>query len=78
MFYLADKVCVLPNKAQLCIFTLQQRCILPCEATASHNAHETVIPGPDQGSYFNVRTNACDTKKHPTNNHHQIPGPGQE
>ena len=47
-FYLADNVCVLPNKAQLCV--------LPCKTQFCTSAPDTVIPGQDQGSYLNNST----------------------
>ena len=40
-FYLADNVCVLPNKTQLCV--------LPCKTQFCTSAPDTVIPGQDQG-----------------------------
>ena len=47
-FYLADNVCVLPNKTQLCV--------LPSKAQFCIHAPDTVIPGQDQGSYLNNST----------------------
>ena len=47
-FYLADNVCVLPNKTQLCV--------LPCKTQFCTSAPDTVIPGQDQGSHLNNST----------------------
>ena len=58
-FYLADNVCVLPNKAQLCV--------LPSKAQFCTSAPDTVIPGQEQGSHINVSTNASDTMNAPYN-----------
>ena len=53
-FYLADNVCVLPNKAKLCV--------LPFKTQFCTHAPDTVIPGQDQGSHLNDGTMSAKTQ----------------